>query len=73
MTGAIFPTGFRPDSFFTAEQQKRLSELMQRWRNARDRGDPWTEADQQELEALIDAEVMAAGRRAAFIQKEMGR
>jgi len=26
----------RPDHYFTAEQQKRLEELMMRWRKARD-------------------------------------
>ncbi len=29
---------FRPDWFFSAEQQKRLSDLMNLWRTARDRG-----------------------------------
>ncbi len=29
---------FRPDPFFSAEQQERLSELMNLWRLARDQG-----------------------------------
>ena len=29
---------FRPDWFFSAEQQQRLSDLMNLWRTARDRG-----------------------------------
>jgi hypothetical protein len=55
----------RPDRFFTAEQQKRLAELMTAWREARDRGAALPPGEQAELEALIDAELEASTRRAA--------
>ena len=55
----------RPDQFFTAQQQRRLSELMARWRAARDAGDSLPPAEQAELDALVDAEVRASGQRAA--------
>ncbi len=54
----------RPDRFFTAEQQKRLEELMRRWRAARHEGSSLSFADQAELNALVDAEVQASGERA---------
>ena|SRR5438270_661949 len=55
----------RPDQFFTAEQLRRLEELMQRWRAARDAGQSLSSSDQAELNALVDAEVQAAGQRTA--------
>jgi hypothetical protein len=54
----------RPDRFFTAEQQKRLEELMARWRIARDAGQPFPPEDQAELDALVLAELQAATERA---------
>jgi len=54
----------RPDRFFTAEQQHRLAELMNRWRMARDSGQKFPDEDQQELEQLVEAEVRASGERA---------
>ena len=55
----------RPDQFFTAQQQQRLSELMARWRAVRDVGDSLPPAEQAELDALVDAEVRASGQLAA--------
>ena len=55
----------RPDQFFTAQQQQRLGELMQRWRSARDEGQSLPAAEQAELTALVEAEVRASGERAA--------
>jgi hypothetical protein len=55
----------RPDRFFTEVQIGRLEELMGRWRQARDAGRALPPAEQAELEALVDAEVCAAGERAA--------
>lgn len=52
------------DSFFTAAQQRRLQELMARWRTARDAGKALPAAEQAELEALVQAELRAAGERA---------
>lgn len=57
----------RPDRFFTAEQQQRLSDLMTRWRAARDAGGPWSPEEQAELDALVDAEIRGAGERAAAL------
>jgi hypothetical protein len=57
----------RPDQFFTAQQQQRLTELMTRWRAARDAGAPLPAAEQTELQALVEAEVRAAGQRAAAL------
>jgi hypothetical protein len=55
----------RPDEFFTAHQQRRLEELMQLWRGARDRGKPLSAPEQAELDALVETEVQASGERAA--------
>jgi hypothetical protein len=54
----------RPDRFFTAEQQERLTELMGRWRTARDTGSALPPDEQAELDQLTDAELQAATRRA---------
>jgi hypothetical protein len=60
----------RPDRLFTAEQQQRLSELMSRWRAARDAGRSIADDEQSELESLVEAELEAARRRAeAAVQK----
>lgn len=61
----------RPDRFFTAEQQQRLSDLMTRWRAARDSGGPWSPEEQAELDALVEAEVQGAGERAAALLKRL--
>jgi hypothetical protein len=55
----------RPDRFFTAEQQQRLAELMQRWRTARDQHTTLPPEEQAELEALVEAELRGATERAA--------
>lgn len=60
---------FRPDSFFSAEQQERLSELMNLWRLARDQGQRLPPEQQAELDKLVEAELRAATvRTAALIQ-----
>jgi DNA-binding transcriptional regulator YbjK len=62
----------RPDRFFTATQQQRLSDLMSRWREARDHDSQLTPEEQAELEQLIEAELQATTRRAesALIELE---
>jgi hypothetical protein len=55
----------RSDRFFSAQQQRRLEELMQRWRAARDTGKSLPPSEQTELNALVDDEVQASGQRAA--------
>ncbi|MBS1247823.1 MAG: hypothetical protein H6R48_612 [Proteobacteria bacterium] len=61
--GLLFIQGFQPDAWFTAMQQQRLAELMEGWRAARDRGEPFPPARQAELERLVEAELTAAQRR----------
>jgi hypothetical protein len=63
----------RPDSFFSGDQQKRLVELMARWRTCRDTGDTLSDAEQGELNALVDAELRAAGERAGKLAGELKR
>lgn len=55
----------RPDRFFSEAQQERLEELMSRWRHAQETDSVLPSADQAELEALVEAELKAAGARAA--------
>jgi hypothetical protein len=60
---------FHPDLFFSADQQKRLSELMNLWRVARDQGETLLLEQQAELDNLVDAELRAAtARTTALIQ-----
>ena len=54
----------RPDRFFNEAQQKRLAELMQRWRQARDRGTLFLPEEQAELDQLVAVELEAATQRA---------
>src|SRR5262245_36093652 len=55
------------DEFFTADQQRRLADLMTRWRQARDTGRPFPPAEQAELDDLIATELKAAAARAAAL------
>ncbi len=59
----IVINSFHPDLFFSADQQKRLSELMNLWRVARDRGETLLLEQQAELDNLVDAELRAATAR----------
>lgn len=58
-----------PDEFFTEEQCQRLAELKTRWRTALDAGGKLPAEEQAELEALVDTELIASGRRAAAMRK----
>jgi hypothetical protein len=60
-----------PDHFFTAEQRRRLEQLMAKWRSARDAGKSLRGDEQAELERLIDAELHAATQRAAAMSREL--
>jgi hypothetical protein len=53
-----------PDALFSKEQQRRLQDLMTRWRAARDHGIPLTPDEQAELESLAGLELQAAKQRA---------
>ncbi len=63
---------FRPDEFFSGDQQRRLQELMQRWRSGRDGGTPLSAAEMAELESLVERELVASGRRAATAAGKIG-
>jgi hypothetical protein len=56
-----------PDAFFNTEQQQRLTELMGRWRAARDAGSTLPPDEQTELDALIEAELRAAALRSSAL------
>ena len=62
-TALLIIQNFKPDEFFTMEQEKRLSELMNLWRTARDRGQTLSSTQQAELESLVEAELKAATLR----------
>ena len=62
----------RADAFFTAEQQQRLGELMDRWRTARDSGIRFADEDRAELDALVEAELRAATARSAALAHRVG-
>jgi hypothetical protein len=57
----------RPDRFFGAEQVRRLTELMAKWRAARDSGSSLPEAEQAELDSLVEAELEGTIRRSQAI------
>jgi hypothetical protein len=63
----------QPDPFFTAEQRRRLEELMDRWRAARDAGGELPAEDRDELRILADAEVEATALRADEAWRELSR
>lgn len=61
----------RPDRFFSAVQQKRLGELMKKWRLARDQGFQFSAEEQSELDDLVKAELKGSGERAASLVNEL--
>jgi hypothetical protein len=69
----IYVQDFQPDEFFTAKQQQRLSELMQKWRLARDNNLEFSTEEQSELEKLIEAELEGSGNRVAKIAEKLGK
>ncbi|MEW6210914.1 MAG: hypothetical protein AB1631_21295 [Acidobacteriota bacterium] len=69
----VIVQSLKPDRFFTAEQQQRLGELMQRWREARDRGSALPPCEQAELESLVEAELEAARLRAEAMLSGLGK
>ena len=64
---------FRPHPFFSADQQKRLSELMSLWRAARDRGQALPLEQQAELDTLVDAELRAVTARTAALMQQVSQ
>ena len=69
----VIVQNLRPDRLFSAQQQERLSQLMTRWRTARDGGQTLSVDEQKELEGLIEAELKAATERAENAIAELGR
>lgn len=69
----IIVQNLRADQFFTAEQQTRLSILMDRWRAARDSGIILSSTKQAELNKLVAQELRAAELRAAAILQDISR
>ena len=63
----------RPDQFFDTAQQRRLGESMAAWRQAREREETLAAAEQDELDALVEAELSASASRAARLADEAGR
>ncbi len=64
---------FRPDWFFSAEQQQRLSDLMNLWRTARDEGQILSPEQQSELDSLVEAELKAATARTAALVQQLSQ
>ena len=64
---------FQPDQFFDANQLRRLKELMDVWRQARDLGNALPAGEQRELDNLIEAELLASASRAAMLADKAGR
>jgi hypothetical protein len=69
----VIVQSLRPDHFFTAEQQQRLTTLMARWQSAQDQGQTFPPEEQSELEALIEAELYASAARTAALADAVGR
>ena len=61
----------RPDRFFTSEQRRRLEELMAHWKAARDGDGEFGSNEQSELDAVVEAELEGAKRRAETILHEL--
>lgn len=61
------------DRFFTATQQERLSQLVERWRQARDAGNSLPADQQAELESLVEVELQAAKKRAELALSQLSK
>ena len=61
----------QPDRFFNIRQQQRLSELMKRWRAARDQGRSLPPGEQAELTELVDSELRASAARSEAMLAEL--
>jgi len=64
---------FLPDDLFTAQQQARLQELMDRFHEAVAVGEVLAPQVQEELEGLVEAELKATIERSARILKQTQR
>jgi hypothetical protein len=59
----LLTPNFQPDQFFTAQQQQRLATLMAAWQHALDQELPFSEQLKLELDALVEAELLASTDR----------
>lgn len=64
---------FRPDEFFSENQQRRLSFLMSKWRSARDSGGDLPAVERDELEKLIEVEIDASAKRSRRTAEQISR
>ena len=62
-----------PDRYFSAAQQQRLEELMERWRTANDAGVPLPVSVQAELDNLVEKEIRASADRTGALADKAGR
>lgn len=62
VTFVILQSG-QPDEFFSAKDQLRLADLMDRWRLSRDQGQALPQPLQSELDDLVAAELKASTAR----------
>jgi hypothetical protein len=62
---------FRPDKFFTREQQHKLEELMLNHHQKINKGQIISSQEQQELSSLVEAEFEAAIERSRQLLSEM--
>ena len=69
----VYVQDFQPDEFFTEAQQKRLSELMEKWRDARDKSEFLPADEQAELEKLIETELEGSMRRTEKLANALGK
>jgi hypothetical protein len=72
-TGMLIIQSFQPDLLFSAEQQKRLTELMNLWRITRDRGQELPTEQQIELDNLVEAELKAATKRTELLMQPLNQ
>jgi hypothetical protein len=61
------------DRFFSAEQRRRLEQLIDQKRQALARSSSLSDEEQEELQQLVDAEIQATTARAASLIHETGR
>ena len=61
----------RPDKFFSATQQQRLAELMEKWRGARDKNTELSIEEQSELNTLVETELLASANRTTSLINEL--
>jgi hypothetical protein len=70
-TTLVVVQSMKADAFFTAEQQRRMAELLARWRAARDAGTRLPAEEQAELDALVEAELRAAVQRTEAMARRL--